>query len=437
MKTIDIVYFIVLAFLLVLSSLLSAADMAYSAVSRVRLEWDASRGDARSASALDLAANYDKTIATILFGNDLVNILSSSLATLLGYDLLSSQMGEESAALVASLSVLAVIVIFGDLIPKSLAKAHSRAAARHLARFVKSCQFIFFPFVWPTTKLAQKFASPLIDKVPPENDFASDEELQAMIKDIEKEGLIDSDKSELLNRTIEFKETACHEIMTPRVKVVAYDIETPFASFLKRDDAFKHSRIPVYKENFDHVLGYIPVKGLLRLLVQGENPDPHDLIVPIISVPRTMNISSVMALMKESHRHVAIVKDEFGGSEGLLTLEDILEELVGDMWDESEPIQKDVVTAGEKNVFFVLGKMNIKDFFKRFRLHSGGFGNDYSTVSGWLTDRLGRFAKVGDTITYEKITVVVTKASSYAVEQLKVVYQPSRKENAKGAKVAR
>jgi CBS domain containing-hemolysin-like protein len=204
-------------------------------------------------------------------------------------------------------------------------------------------------------------------------------------------------------------------------------VEEPFAQFLKKNEAFKHSRILVYKGNPDHVLGYIPVKTLLRVLVRGEKPELDELILPIVSVPRTMMISSAMALMKETHHHIAVVRDEYGGTEGIITLEDILEELVGEMWDESDKIVNDIVPTSKNNVFNVAGKANIDDVFDKFHLDPDKLSDDYSTVSGWVNDTLGRFAKEGDAFCYGKIDVKVLKVNDFTVEEIQIVYHPRRK----------
>jgi putative hemolysin len=427
MKNIDIVYFIVMAVLLFLSALFSAADMAYSSVNKLRLEKRAFIGDDRAKKALRLADDYDRTIATVLFGNDFVNILASSLAALLGADLLTDSLGSTMAGLVSSLVLLGILLIFGEITPKALAKPHNYGFAKGLVEFVRVVEIVFFPFVYPANKLAEFLAKPFIEKAPKETSLASDDELQAMVKTIEEEGIIDEDQSELLHRSIDFKETSCYEIMTPRVKVFGYDIEQAFAEFLKSPEAFKHSRIIVFKGSLDHVLGYISVKTLLRVLTLGEKPDLGKLILPIVSVPRTMMISSTMALMKETHHHIAVVRDEYGGTEGIITLEDILEELVGEMWDESEKPEHDIIQTEKKNVYRVRGKANIDDVLEKFHLNPDRLPDDYSTVSGYINDRLGRFATVGDSFKEGQIDVKVTQVSEYTVEECVITYHPRRK----------
>lgn len=437
MKSVDIIYIVLLVVLIGFSAAFSAADMTYSSVNKLRLERGALIGDKRSQEALHYANDYDKTIASILFGNDFVNILASTLAAILARDLALTYFGEghdNEATTIASFVLLFLLLVFGEITPKALAKPHSFFFARHMNFFVKGAEIIFFPFVYPANKIAELIASPLIEKVPKEDVLASDDELQAMVDDISQEGIIDHEQSTLLKNSLEFKETACYEIMTPRVQVFAYDIETPFADFLRDGEAFKHSRIPVYRGNLDHILGYLSTKNLLRELVLGHNPRPEDLLLPLVSVPRTMNISRAMALMKESAHHIAIVRDEYGGTEGIITLEDILEELVGEMWDESEAVSADVVATSDPRLFTVKGTMNIDDFFKRFSLDESKIDEDYSTVSGWINDRLGRFAKVNDHFTYEDLLIRVTKASSYAVSECEVVYHPLEREAPKEEK---
>ena len=277
---------------------------------------------------------------------------------------------------------------------------------------------LFFPFYWPCYHFSLWLTSPLLKKSGKENPLASDEELEAMVNTIEEEGFIDEDQSELLYRSIDFKETSCYEVMTPRVNVFGYDTDEDFEAFLRRPDAFHHSRIVVYAGNFDHILGYIPVKTLLRELVKGKKLQYKDVLLPIIDVPRTMMISSAMELMKETKHHIAIVRDEFGGMEGIITLEDILEELVGDMWDEKDNPTTDIRKGERRNSYYVNGAMNIDDFYNEMGLDPDKLlPDDYTTVSGWIVDHLGRFAKIGDTFRVGDISVKVTQVDTYTVKE--------------------
>ena len=418
MKTIDVIYIVAIFLLAVLSFLFSAADMTYSSVNRRRLEAKFSKGDKKAGRALDLANHYDKTIAVILFGNDFSNVLISSLGSLLGRDLLLGYVGEELANTIASLVLLFFLLIFCEITPKHIASSHSFSLSKAFLPFMKVISILFFPFVWPSSHFASWLAKPLIKKSGKENPLASDEELEAMVNTIEEEGIIDEEASELLHRSIDFKETSCYEVMTPRVKVFGYDTDEPFEIFLKKEGAFHHSRVIVYEGNFDHVLGYIPIKTLLRELVKGKKVNYKDFLLPIVDVPRTMMISSAMALMKKSKHHIAVVRDEYGGMEGIITLEDILEELVGEMWDEKDSPTNDIRKAERRNSYYVNGTMNIDDFYNEMGLDPDKLlPDDYTTVSGWIIDHLGRFAVVGDSFRVGNIYVKVTEVTPYTVKE--------------------
>jgi putative hemolysin len=428
MNSQNIVYLIVIIICLVLSALFSMLDMAYSSVKVARLEREASKGDKKSIKALNYAKNYDETIATVLFGNDFVNVLASSLASLLGKDLLQPVVGDYYATL-SSLILLIILLIFGEILPKAIGNMLSYSISRHSAYIMTFFRYLFLPIVYPINLLVSKTTSKLAEKAGPESQVASDPELETMVDEIKKEGIIDSNQSELLHRSIDFKETSCYEIMTPRIRVFGYDIETSFDEFLKDKDCFKHSRIVVYKENLDHVIGYIPVKNLLRVLVQGKKPEVYKLTLPIVSVPRTMMISSALELMKASRHHIAIVKDEYGGTEGIITMEDILEELVGDMWDEVDEPMLYIQPLKEKDTYLVDGPLNIDDFMNHFNIDPDKLSDDYSTVSGFILNQLGRFAKVGDSFKFENLEFKVLKVTEYTVALVMVKAYPAEDES--------
>lgn len=428
MSTIDIVYLCVIVVLVLCCGLYAASDTALSSVNQMRLEKEANAGDKKAQAALKQAKNYDASIATILFGNDFLSIFVSSLASIVGANILKGTSVEGFSSWITTLIVVFVVLIFGEIIPKAIASNHAIGWSKNFAWFVKGSSILFFPFVFPLDFLARKIASPIIEKVPEETTLASDDELEAMVEAIEEEGIFDADQSELVHRSINFKDTSSYDIMTPRVKVVGYDLEEPFADYLKRDDAFKHSRVIVYKRDLDNIEGYFQVKTLLRLLVKGKKPNLRSLIQETLFVPRTMELSNVLALMKESHIHIAVVKDEFGGTEGILTLEDILEEIVGEMWDEEDTISLDVTkVSGTRSKFLVKGSMNIERFFETFHMDPDKLEDDYSTLSGYISDKLGRFAEVGDKLTIGKVDITVKKVKEYHVEQCLVVYHPKRK----------
>lgn len=429
MSTRAIIYLCLIIVLVLFSAYFSLTDVVYSTVNELRLEKRAKQGNASAIRALSLVKNYDRTISTILFGNDLANVA----ATILGTSLAGELWGPDnpSGPLIMSLILLFTILFFGEIVPKSIGKSHSFGLSLRLGRSVRFFEMLFFPVVSLVHLLEKAISHPFKKKkiAPEEAPVPEDEELEAMVDEIEEEGIIDSSKSELLHRSIDFKDTTAEEIMTPRVDIVGYDVAKPLSEWVKEKDVLRHSRIIVYRHYYDNILGYIPTKALLKAMLDDKPLDYQELMLPILSVPSTMEISSILRFMKQSHHHIAVVRDEYGGTAGILTLEDILEELVGELYDESEKVELYVRPTNKRNVYLVSGKMGIHDFYDRFHLDEEEVDESYNTVSGWVNDRLGRFAAPGDSFQEGPIDVEVSKASSYVVEELRVTYHPRRKQN--------
>ena len=420
------IYISLIILLLLFCAFFAMADTVYTTVNKLRLEKASKAGSKAAKKALKLTDQYERTIATILFGNDLASLIAPAIGTLLAYQLwrADNPMGPTYMSVILILSVL----LFGEIVPKAFGKIYSYQLSLAFVYPIAFFEAIFFPFVFITSKVAFFLAKPFASKAAMEDEVSSDEMLFSMIDEIEDEGIIDESKSVLLQRSIEFKDTTVEEIMTPRVDIVGYNTEHDFSSWVKEPDALRHSRIIVYNQFFDRIIGYIPTKALLKKMLENEKKlDYKSLLLPILSVPSTMEVSSVLKLMKKSHHHIAVVKDEYGGTDGILTLEDILEELVGELYDESETIHLDVVPTKKRNLFLVSGKMGIHDFFDRFNMDQDGVDEDYNTVSGWVNDKLGRFAVVGDSFSYGRVDVEVKKVTEYTVKELEVRYHPRRK----------
>ena len=316
--------------------------------------------------------------------------------------------------------------MIGEIIPKTLSRVYSYRLSIIDIYPITFFKIIFFPFVYLASKTGTLVASWFTPRKV-EEDEEKEEQLQQMIDEIEEEGIIDSKDSELLYRSIEFKNTTAEEIMTPRVSIVGYDCTTDLNKWVKKEGVLRHSRIIVYNRYMDHIIGYMPTKLILKAMLNHEKLELSSLMLPIIAVPSTCEISNVLKLMKESHHHIAVVKDEYGGTDGILTLEDIIEELVGDLYDESEIVEMNVTPTKKRNVYLVSGTMNIDDFFDYFKLNDDFIEEDYNTLSGWINDKLGRFAEKGDNFSYGKIDVEAVKVSDYTTILAKVTYHPRRK----------
>lgn len=411
---------VIISVLIVLSGLFSCSDIVYAAVNQLRLK-KASKKSKTARLALKHAENYDTTITTILFSNNLVNIAATTLATL--WVRITFPDNENLAQTITSISLVLIILTFGEILPKVIGRAYSYRLSLLFAYPLKALRIIFFPFVFLTSSLGKLIASIFIRKK--SESAVSDEELEEMIESIEEEGVIDEDKSELLKSAIQFKETEAYEIMTPRVDIFAINIDENQSKILNSDEIFKHSRIPVYKGTIDNIIGMLPTKAILRGMLADKPIDVKSYIYDAQFVPRSMGISEILKLMKKNKNHIVIVKDEFGGTDGLLTMEDILEELVGEMWDETEEIEEPYRKI-KRNQYLIDGSLNIEDFFDMVEVPLPQ-DVDYVTVGGWVLDQLHRFAKVGDHFKYENLVVEVTDVTEFTVEKILVKVIKRRK----------
>ena len=393
--------------------------MVYASVNQLRLKKDAKKSKAAKL-ALKYAENYNTTITTILFSNNLVNIAATSLLTVLVRLIFAD---EGYIYTIASLALVVIILIFGEILPKVIGRAYSYHLSKLFAYPIMILKFIFFPFVYVTSQIGRFFASFFISKR--KDNVISDEELEEMVESIEEEGVIDEDQSELLKSAIAFKETEAYEIMIPRVDIFAIDISINIDKLLKSDEVFRHSRIPVYKGSIDNIIGMLPTKALLRNMLASKPVNISSLMYDVQFVPRSMGISEILKLMKKTKNHIVIVKDEFGGTDGLITMEDILEELVGEMWDETDKINESYRKI-KRNQYLVDGSLNIEDFFDLVDLDRPE-ENEYTTVGGWVLNELHRFAKVGDHFKYKNLTVEVTDVTEFTVE--KIIVRIGRKKD--------
>ncbi|MDD7316361.1 MAG: hemolysin family protein [Bacillales bacterium] len=419
MRTTDYFLLVVIAILVVLSGIFSMSDMVYGVVNQLRLKKDVEKGSKRAKIALNFASNYDTTISTILFSNNLVNIAASSLSAIVGLRIFSS-LDNDLAGTITSLILLVIILIFGEICPKVIGRVFSYPLSKLLAYPILVLKYVFFPFVYVTSAFGRLLTKPITKiKESDDDEPISDEELQEMVDQIEEDEVIDEDQAELLRSAIEFKETEAHEIMTPRIDMFAFNIDDNIEELTHDDDIFAHSRIPVYKDTIDNIIGILPTKRVLKNMLAKQKINVLEMILPVEFVPGSMPISNILSKMKNSQTHIVIVKDEFGGTDGLLTMEDILEELVGEIWDETDtPIE--FYKKLNENTYVVDGSMNIDDLFELLEKELLE-DNEFTSVGGWVIDKLERFAKIGDSFDYENLTVTVLDATEFTVEKVKIV----------------
>ena len=417
------IWMLTLMILLVLcSAFFSSSEISYATANKLHVRSAAETGDRRAKGALWISDHFPKFLSTILVGNNLVNIAFSSVMTLLLNDRLGSS-GESASPIVST----AVLLIFGEIIPKIVG---TNQADRLVYLYVLPLRFfmiLFTPVVSVVNIIVgrlSRFWTP--DEPEPE---VTDDELVTILETIEEEGVFTEQESELIKSAIEFSDVTAMDILVPRVDMAAFNLDDGLDKLLEDDDLLSYSRIPVYRETIDNILGILSTKKLLKAAVTQElsEIDVDDLLSPPVYVHKTRNISSILKEFRKKHLMMAVVVDEFGGTMGILTLEDILEEIVGDIFDESDEVELDVVPEGE-DIFTVDGGTNIQDFFEYIGYTPPEFESEYSTMGGWAVEKLDRFPRVGDHFTWDRFDVTVTAAEAMRVETLQIRLLPPSEE---------
>lgn len=389
-----------------LSAFFSSAEIAFAKCNRIRFQRLAEEGDKTAKLVNKISNNYVDTLSAILVGNNLVNIAASSLATAVATMLLGKAKGET----VSTVAMTAVILLFGETLPKIIASAVPDITARIYCRPLLACMFVFRPVVFGVNRFV-KLLSPIWTPKEKAPEITGDE-LCEILEDIEEEGVFTEDESELIKSAIEFTDTTAKDVLTPRVDIFAIDIDDGFDL---TDEMYTHSRIPVYRGSIDNIIGILPTKQLMKNIAMGMEPDIEALLYEPIFVHMTRTVSSIVEEFRKKHRQMAVVVDEFGGTMGILTLEDITEELVGDIFDERDR-REDEMTLLEDGTYKVDGGMNIYDMFDEVDFDEpADFDTEYTTVGGWATEMLDRFPVPGDSFTFENLKLTVTEATSVRV----------------------
>ena len=404
---------ILLVFLVAASAFFSSSEIIYATANGVRLRMRAEDGSKRAALAVRISDNYPDFLSTVLVGNNLVNIAFSSAVAVLGLRLWN--MGEGVVSLIAT----AVLLVLGEIIPKLIGTYRADELVVPYARPLRLCRIIFFPVVFPVTKLVGALS---VIWTPKETEpEVTDDELVTILESIEDEGVFTEKEGELIRSAIEFSDQTAQDILIPRVDMYAWDADDDIEELLKNEDYLSFSRLPVYRESIDNVIGILSTKKLIKTILAGgmDGFDIESVLTPAVFVHKTRNISSILLEFKKRRSQMAIVVDEFGGTLGLLTLEDILEEIFGEIFDESDEVETEIESVGD-DTYLVDATVGIEEFFDEIEYAPEDFDSEYTTMGGWAVEMLDRFPEEGDSFTYGILEVTVTKASGMRVEQLKV-----------------
>ena len=414
-------YFLLMVVLVCFSSFFSGSETSFTSSNRLRIKRAALEGNKWAVLADKISDNFSSFLATVLIGNNLANIAFSSVATIVAAGLFPPSYAE----LIASVGATVLILIFGEIIPKIIAHDRPESLVKLTARPVSVLMALFKPVTSAVTAFVN-WLSPLWTPKTPEPSM-TDEELVEILESIEDEGIFTEREGDLIRSAIEFSDVTAREIFIPRVDVAAIDIDDDISEILENSELLSYSRIPVYKGNIDNIVGILSTKKLIKAAISGGEINIKDMLSPPVFVHMTRNISSILKEFRNSRLQMAVVVDEFGGTMGILTLEDIMEEIVGDIFDESDDVEEEIVKVGD-NSYEVSGGMNIHDMFDILDFNSRGFDSDYTTVGGWAVEMLDRFPVPGDKFDYENLTITVLKAESMRVEKLRVdVHSPEEK----------
>ncbi len=403
------------------SNFFSASEMSYSSCNLLRLENSYADGSRRAGIALSIAQRYDDALSTILIGNNLVNIAASSLGSVL---VILVTGGDEHAWL-STLIITLLVIVFGETIPKISAKKNANTVAMRHAYIINTLMFVLKPVVWLVVTVIHLITRRLPE---PEEESAEEavEELQSIIETAEDEEVLDEDRSELVQAAIDFSEISADEVMTARVDMEAIDIDDDWDDILRTIEEAPYSRLPVYEDSIDNVIGVLYLNHFLKALTEEDKVDIRKLLMPPCYVYKTMKLPAVLSQLKKARQHLAIVSDEYGGTLGVVSMEDVLEQIVGDIWDETDTVEQEVVRR-ENGELELDGAMVIDDFIELIGLDEESFEVESETVGGWTLESFGTFPREGDSFIYENLTVTVLSMDGRRVE--KVLVRMAEKES--------
>lgn len=402
------VQIIIMLACVVLSAYFSATETAFSSLNKTRLKTIAEKGNKKAQLALNLSDNYDKLISTILIGNNIVNILLASLGTVVFVNLYG-----DIGATISTAVVTVIVLIFGEISPKSIAKDCPERFAMFSSPMIKTLIFLFTPLNF-LFSLWKKLISKVFNV---QNDTKmSQEELLMLVDEVEQDGSIDSDESDLLRNAIEFSDRKAEDILTHRVDIEAVSVDADKEEIAKAFSQTKFSRLPVYKDNIDNIIGVIHQKDFY--VGGGITQKPlEEIITSVLFVQESERLDDLLKMLQKHKTHVAVVLDEYGGTCGLVTMEDILEELVGEIWDEHDEIVEDYKQISD-NHYIVDCTVNMEDFSEFFDIN---IETESISLSGWVMEQLGKIPEKDDSFTFENLTVKVIQIDSHRVVKVDVI----------------
>lgn len=401
---------LILVILIALSGYFSASETAFSAFNRARIKNMAQNSNKKAELVLRMSENFDKVLSTLLIGNNIVNISASTIATLLFAELIKDA---NLAATVSTVVMTLLVLIFGEITPKSMAKQAPETFAMFSAPFLNALSIVLTPLSFFFMTWQKKIVNKVFDFGA--DDVITEDELLTIVDEAQQDGGINIQESELIKNAIEFNDIEVNEVLTPRVDVVAIDVEWDKEKIAEIFDESGFSRLPVYKDTIDNIIGVLTHRDFV-LEEKSEIFRLESAIKPVKFIFSTMKISKLLRLLQESKSHLVVVSDEYGGTEGIVTLEDIIEALVGEIWDEYDNVEQSEFEKISDDAYKVNASATLEDMFEFFDLRFDEEENDdINTVGGFVASQLEKIPDVGDSFEYEHLKFTVTSTDSARV----------------------
>lgn len=406
----------IIILLVMCSAFFSSTETAYSAASKIRLKSYADGGSKKAKRAYKNSESYDKALSTILVGNNIVNIAASSLATIF----FISFFGEANGTILSTVVLTVIILIFGEVLPKNIAMENSERMAMSSSGILHFLMVIFTPITFLLLKL-NFFVKRIAGKGKEKGPTVTEDELKYIVESIEDEGVLEEQESELVQSALEFDEKTADDILTPRVDMTAINIDDDPEKIKETILSERYSRIPVYKESIDNIIGVLHTRDYLEMLLKTQYPDLYSLIQPAYFIYRSRKLSSVLADFKYKRNHLAVVTDDYGGTLGIVTMEDLLEQIVGDIWDEDEEIESKFKKIDD-NRYEINGDMNISEMLELFGLDFKYIETDSKSVGGWAIEQIGDIPEKGEHFVFRELDITVNDVEDQRVNTVTVKF---------------
>jgi CBS domain containing-hemolysin-like protein len=407
-----IITLVAMIILLLLGSAMSASETALTSANKLRLQYLSEKGNRRAKTASDVSSDTDRLLSALLIGLNIVVIVSTSLVTAFFIKLFGNK-----GILISAIVWTVITLIFGDIIPKTIAAKIPVRSSLRLATFVKILIILLTPFTWIFKKISNVTIYPIVKKLKEDEPSVTEEDIKSLASLGEREGIIEEMEKEIIHNVLEFTDSVVHEVMVPRVDMIGVDKNAATADVINTIKESGHSRIPVFEDDIDNIIGVIYAKDILIYAKEGKELKITEIMRPVHFVPETKKIVELLAEMQKLKVHIAVALDEYGGTSGLVTVEDLLEEIVGEIQDEYDQELPKIVKIDENN-FLIGGGAGIEEVIEETGLPISQ--GEFDTMGGFIFSYIGRVPKQGEEIKINDYKITVTSVISKRIAQVKL-----------------